>query len=105
MPDAQIKEKVKKLLDKYDLEGLLKMGCPKDEYDPEARQITILILGRYTLPDKNVTEKNICEIVANVFNKQFGETGAHKQTDKKIVSLAKELKKWEKDSNRGKDVQ
>jgi hypothetical protein len=105
MTETQIKEKVKELLDKYDLEGLLKMGCPKDEYDPEARKITTLILGRYTLPKKNITEKNLCEIVANVFNKQFGELGAHKPTDKKVISLAKEYKKWEKKSSKDSSVQ
>lgn len=100
MPEIQIKEKVKKLLDKYDLEGLLKMGCPKDEYDPEARKITTFILGRYTLQGKNLTEKNLCKIVADVFNKQFGELGNHNPKDKKIISLAKEFKKWEKKSNK-----
>ncbi|MGW5157995.1 hypothetical protein ACWEPN_21175 [Nonomuraea wenchangensis] len=33
------------LINQYDPEGLLGMGAPEDEYDPEVRDLTALVCG------------------------------------------------------------
>ncbi len=95
------REKIYNLINEADLEGLLKMGCPADEYKPEIQKIAFNILLTYVAKNK-ITEKQVCKIIAEVFNTQFGDLGTHKTTDTKIVRIAKAFKKWEK-ANREPD--
>lgn len=59
---------VKKLIDKADIEQLLKMGTPKDEYDPESRHISLALLREGF---KKLSTTEIAYIVALVFHMEF----------------------------------
>jgi hypothetical protein len=60
---------IKVALDSEDVEGLLAMGCPPDEYDSEAS----LIEGRIAkVPGDKLNADRIADIVAEVWNSQFG---------------------------------
>ncbi|MFI7106768.1 hypothetical protein ACIBK9_10710 [Nonomuraea sp. NPDC050227] len=45
MKDDQVAAAVRVLINQYDPEGLLGMGAPEDEYDPEVRDLTALVRG------------------------------------------------------------
>ncbi len=72
-----LEQKVKEIVNKYDPIGLLKMGCPADEYDPEIKKITPLL-------KKYVNKKDFHDKVYDVFVEMF---------DKKIAGFKKEYKK------------
>lgn len=55
---------VKKHLDVYDYMGLLAAGCPLDEFDEEARDISLRI-------SSESSAEEIAEVVAQVFASQF----------------------------------
>jgi hypothetical protein len=66
--EQRVYQMVKKILDKADLEDLLKMGAPSDEYDSESRHIAKALLregGRKIPPTK------VAYIIALVFHMQF----------------------------------
>lgn len=65
-------EEINKILADADLEGLIGMGAPAaDEYLGEARMVSYQIENFSGKPN----EKQIAEIVNNVFNYYFGRTG------------------------------
>lgn len=84
---------IKAALDAEDIEGLLAMGCPTDEYDGEASLIESQI-GRTTNFGKNPITPEVCEkIIEEVWNSQFGpfdnkELGARAQA---FASVARKL--------------
>jgi hypothetical protein len=57
---------VKEVIDKWDPIGLLGLGCPDDEYDPEIADIVRLLINI-----KSVNE--LAEGINEVFIKWFGE--------------------------------
>ena len=58
---------VKRIIDSADLEGLLSLGCPEDEYDPEIDRITARIIGRPSL-----SAQAIEDVIYDVWNEMFG---------------------------------
>lgn len=74
--DTLIYETVKSVLDEADLESLLKMGCPDDEYDPESKMIAQEI-GRF-MGIKRVmpipSSREIGYIISYVMHGYFHET-------------------------------
>jgi hypothetical protein len=64
--------KVKKIVDKYDIVGLLKMGAPEDEYNIESQRITTGLKNCH-----NILE--IQELIYGVFIEFFGESMAGKK--------------------------
>ena len=55
---------VKFAIDEFDFYGLLKDGCPADEFDAESKAIAKRI-------SKEDTESQIAKVIADVFNKAF----------------------------------
>ena len=64
--------KVKQALDEEDVEGLLALGCPRDEYDEEARLITAQIRSVTEFGDKALELSEAVRVVEDVCNKAFG---------------------------------
>jgi hypothetical protein len=63
---------IKDVLDKEDIEGLLVLGCPSDEYDGEASLIESGV-ARVTNFGKSKTSVDVVEaIICEVWNNQFG---------------------------------
>ncbi len=56
------------LLMQGDLEGLIEMGAPSDEYDEEAAQIAAAVLS---LSHEEITEETIVAIISLVWIKSF----------------------------------
>jgi len=85
---------VKKIVDKYDPEVLLKMGCPEDEYDPISSDITDAInrekgFGKVSL----ISTSFIANIISLSFHIAFGIWGDKVRYHKYKLSykIAKEL--------------
>jgi hypothetical protein len=66
--EQRVFQMVKKILDKADLEDLLKMGAPKDEYDPESRHIAVALIHE---GGKKLSPSKIAYIIALVFHMEF----------------------------------
>ncbi len=58
-------------LRKEDIEGLLALGAPGDEYDSEAKEI---FLALETLNQEQLTEANIVGIIALAWAKSFNRS-------------------------------
>lgn len=54
-----------RILAEHDLEGLIKMGCPDDEYQPEAERILPKLKGEPTVNE-------VAAITRDVFAEMFG---------------------------------
>ena len=63
---------IKAALDAEDIEGLLALDCPANEYDGEASLIESQMAHATEFGQKKITAKQIEEIVARVWNDQFG---------------------------------
>jgi len=63
---------VKQVLDEEDIEGLLGMGCPADEYDDTARLIVDEIRNATEFGHKELEVALAGRTVADVCNSQFG---------------------------------
>lgn len=57
-------EEVRKISNTYDLMGLIQIGAPNDEYNPEISKILPLI-------DKSLNVGELATGIANVYNKMF----------------------------------
>lgn len=81
------------LLGRYDLEGLISMGAPDDEYEPEAKMILNQLEDLYE-SDSSINNEIIAQIIANVFNKMFGhlEWGDKLLTAELCLPIAKDLR-------------
>ena len=64
--------KVKAALNSEDIEGLVAMGCPPDEYDSEASLIEGRIAKLTQSGEKPLAENQVERIVAEVWNEMFG---------------------------------
>jgi hypothetical protein len=89
---------VKRVVDKHDPEALLRIGCPKDEYDPISRNITKAInrekgFGQITC----ISESEISNIIALSFYIDFGQWGRriryHKLYNEVAADLVEALRK------------
>ena len=72
MPLRSIFRHIKTVLDSEDIEGLLGIGSPLDEYDGEASLIEDRIAKLTNFGKKPVSVQQVEEIVAEVWNHQFG---------------------------------
>lgn len=61
--------KIKEVLKRHDVEGLIAGGAPADEYDSEAEEIYAALQLPENLP---VNEDAVFDIVCRVWNKSFG---------------------------------
>ena len=60
---------VQRILDEEDLEGLLAMGAPKDEYETEAQMIANALAG---LTPEQLTLERVTHVVSAVWEQEFG---------------------------------
>ena len=65
-------EAIEAALNDEDVEGLLEMGAPSDEYHPEAGMIAAA-LANCPKPDR--TEDRVVAIVSAVYGTMFGRSG------------------------------
>ncbi len=64
---------INELLRFHDIEGLLSMGAPDDEYESEARMIADRIdEGGHRAPDGKVEKKEVAAIIASIWKEMFG---------------------------------
>ncbi len=63
---------IKTALDDEDIEGLLALGCPKDEYDGEASLIESGIAKVTDFGKAKADPAQIEEIIRSIWNEQFG---------------------------------
>jgi hypothetical protein len=61
-------EKIRDALRAEDIEGLIELGAPSDEYDDEATQIAEAVAE---LPEGKVSAENIIAIIALIWAKSF----------------------------------
>lgn len=71
---------VKKYIDEMDYYSLLSCGAPNDEFDIESHEISVRITNTQT-------ERDIAQIIMEVFNKTFG----HKNTMEPFIDCAKKI--------------
>ncbi|MEU6715771.1 hypothetical protein ABZ897_30265 [Nonomuraea sp. NPDC046802] len=64
MTGVQAAAAVRALINRYDPEGLLGMGAPEDEYDPEVGDLTTLVCGR---------EEITADAVGSIWNRWFND--------------------------------
>jgi hypothetical protein len=64
MTDDQVAAAVRALINRYDPEGLLDMGAPEDEYDPQVGDLIALVCGR---------EQITADAVGSVWNRWFDD--------------------------------
>ncbi|MCG5217306.1 hypothetical protein [Streptosporangium sp. KLBMP 9127] len=62
MTGDQVSAAVRVLITRYDPEGLLGMGAPEDEYDPEVRDLAALVDG---------SEEITADAVGSIWNRWF----------------------------------
>ena len=67
--------KIKAILDREDVEGLLATGCPTDEYDGEASLIEDRIAKLTNFGEQPLTAAQVERILVEVWNDQFGPFG------------------------------
>ncbi|HVZ16556.1 MAG TPA: hypothetical protein VG897_05530 [Terriglobales bacterium] len=63
---------VKGSLDELDIEGLLSLGCPGDEYDGEASLIEGQVARLSNYGKREVSISDMETIITEVWNAQFG---------------------------------
>lgn len=73
---------VRVVLNKHDPEGLLAIGAPDDEYDPESEHFARLLRDKQTISRA---------IVLDVWGHWFGATGFVRADDDQIDALAADL--------------
>jgi hypothetical protein len=64
-------EKIAAILRNEDIEGLIALGAPADEYDSEAEKIAKTIAG---WPAGELTQANISALIALLWAKSFNRT-------------------------------
>ncbi len=64
---------INELLRFHDIEGLLSMGAPGDEYESEARMIADRVdESKHRTPDDKVTKEEVAAIIASIWREMFG---------------------------------
>jgi len=64
--------KIKHALDDEDIEGLLAIDCPRDEYDGEASLIEDGICKLSDFGKRSTTPAEIANIIEQIWNLEFG---------------------------------
>ncbi|RJL35504.1 hypothetical protein [Bailinhaonella thermotolerans] len=76
------RSRVRALIGRYDPEGLLAIGAPADEYDPEAGDLLVLVHG---------TARITPEAVSRVWLRWFGGSAWPESRPDQVAALAAEL--------------
>ena len=63
---------VKKALDEEDIEGLLAIGSPGDEYDGEASQIESLVAQKSEFGKRRLDKADLENLIQSIWASQFG---------------------------------
>ena len=63
---------IKDLLDHEDIEGLLALGAPPDEYDGEASLLESEMAKATSFGETTVSPEQLEEMLARIWNDQFG---------------------------------
>lgn len=79
---TSMQTKVRAALIKHDLEGLLSLGAPTDEYDNEAK-----LIAEYLYPE--ITAVALADIVRDVFHKQFDGLSIYEFSD--LLGVASDI--------------
>jgi len=84
---------IKSALDQEDIEGLLALECPSDEYDGEASLIESGLAKATNFGKKTITIGEIEEIVRVVWNSNFGpfDTSELEKRRDAFASLANKI--------------
>lgn len=77
---AQLFEQVRLILNRHDLMGLIALGCPDDEYEPEVGRILPRLRSARAAADVEV-------IIQEVFTKMFSE----RQNEASVSAAAEEI--------------
>jgi len=77
------------LLRRADIEGLIQLGAPTDEYSSEAQ---VIALALAELDDSEINAENITAIVSDVWRKSFGLAASDLEARRSAIdSFAKQL--------------
>jgi len=79
---------VKPVVDKYDPEQLLKIGCPSDEYDTECKLIAEAIVREGM---NRMTEQELGNLIAFAWHYEFGSWGTPVRYYSMFYNMAKEI--------------
>lgn len=84
---------IKALLDREDIEGLLALGSPHDEYDGEASLLESEIGKATAFGQKPIAAKQVEEMLARIWNDQFGPFSEQdmKKRESAFASVARRL--------------
>jgi hypothetical protein len=77
---AHLFEEIRAILNRHDLMGLIALGCPEDEYEPEVERILPQLRSAGTATDVEV-------IVQDVFTAMFSE----RQNEVRVVAAAEDI--------------
>ena len=83
---------IKAALDSEDIEGLLALGCPSDEYDGEASLIESGMAKATNFGARSMGAEELQEIVAYVWNDRFGPFGPD-EIERRTAAFANVAKK------------
>ncbi len=84
MPVIDI-EQIERILCEEDIEGLLKMGAPSDEYRTEAEMIALAI---HREPSEARTESRVAEIIGVILAGQFARDTESPEDHEQYATLA-----------------
>jgi hypothetical protein len=95
MKPWSIFREIKAALDSEDIEGLLALGCPTDEYDGEASLIEDRIAKATNFGEKTLSVAQVEDIVGAVWNFTFGpfEAGNFERRRSAFSSVARKIAK------------
>ncbi|TSC87335.1 MAG: hypothetical protein G01um10147_656 [Microgenomates group bacterium Gr01-1014_7] len=77
---------IQKIVNKYDPLRLIAIGCPKDEYRAEVKNIKNLLV-------KDQTQEEVEKVVLKVFNKWFGKDLIRIREKRQLNKIAQSLSK------------
>lgn len=80
--------KIKAALDAEDIEGLLQIECPRDEYDGEASEIESDIARLTDFGKRSATVSELAEIVASVWERKFGPFSSQQLQQRRAAFVA-----------------
>jgi hypothetical protein len=84
---------IKALLDREDIENLLALGAPRDEYEPEAQMINSAIVKLQRERPEDVTTDQITNVIRDVWQEMFGplETDQIKAREPSFRKVASDI--------------
>ena len=86
--EAAIVAVIKPVVDKYDPEQLLKIGCPSDEYEGECKLIASAVVREGM---NRMTEQELGNLIAFAWHYEFGSWGTLVRYYKVFYDMAKEI--------------